>query len=234
MERFTEVLNDFLSLTIFAERSMLDIWEDSEYASDFQFNGFSLNLALAKGVENNDVATVDRILQYDPVGRKNFNVNGSLHDSLLHKAVRNRNYKICKMLLKFGADVNLLNFDDQNPLNVAEANGESSICKLLVRKRKEKRIMYKKTLHICARKNDLTMCKIHINSVDVNERDEKMRTPLHVAVIFASDAICDLLLKYGADIHAKDSYMDDPIQIAFYYGRVKLRERMLCGLPYIG
>ena len=49
------------------------------------------------------------------------------------------------------------------------------------------------------------MCKIHADSADLNEADEKVRTPLHVAVIFASDAICDLLLKYGADVHAKDS-----------------------------
>ena len=138
------------------------------------------------------------------------------------------------MLMKFGADVNLLNLDDQNPLNVAEANGEYSICKLLVRKRKEKRIMYKRALHICAKQNDLAMCKKHINSVDVNEIDEKMRTPLHVAMIFASDAICDLLLKYGADIHAKDSNKDNPIQLAFYYGRFKLRERMLSNSSYIG
>ena len=138
------------------------------------------------------------------------------------------------MLVKFGADVNLLNLDDQNPLNVAEANGEYSICKLLVRKRKEKRIMYKRALHICAKQNDLAMCKKHINSVDVNEIDEKMRTPLHVAMIFASDAICDLLLKYGADIHAKDSNKDNPIQLAFYYGRFKLRERMLSNSSYIG
>ena len=34
------------------------------------------------------------------------------------------------MLVKFGADVNLINLDDQNPLNVAEVKGESSICKL--------------------------------------------------------------------------------------------------------
>ena len=64
------------------------------------------------------------------------------------------------MLLKFGVDINLLNFNDQNPLNVAEANGESSICKLLVRKCKEKKIMYKKVLHICAKDNDLALCKI--------------------------------------------------------------------------
>ena len=187
-----------------------------------------------EGVENNDVGRVDRILQYDPVGRKNFNVNGPLQDSLLHKAARNRNYEICRMLVKFGADVNLMNYDGQNPLNVAEAKGEYSICKLLVRKRKEKKIMYKKALHICAQKNDLAMSKIHIKIVDVNETDEKMRTPLHVAMIFADDAICDLLLKYGADVHAKDSNMDDPIQLAFYYGRFELRERILSNISYIG
>ena len=47
---------------------------------------------------------------------------------------------------------------------------------------------------------------------------------LYIAIIFASDAICDLLLRYGADVHAKDSYMDDSIQLVFYYGRFELRE----------
>ena len=151
--------------------------------------------------------------------RKNFNLNGSLNDLLLHKASGNGNYKIFKMLVKFGADINLLNIDDQSPPNVAEVNGESSICKLLVRKRKEKKIMYKKALHVCAKQNDLVMCKRHVMSVDVNEKDKKMQTPLHVAIIFVSDAICDLLLKCGADVHAKDSNLNDPIQLAFYYGR---------------
>ena len=187
------------------------------------------------GVENNDVGRVDRILQYDPVGRKNVNVNGPLQDSLLHKAARNRNYKICRMLVKFGADVNLINYDGQNPLNVAEAKREHYICKLLVRKRKEKKIKYKKALHICAKEDDLAMFKIHLNKGDnVNETDEKRRTPLHVAMIFASDEICDLLLQRGADVHAKDSNMDDPIQLAFYYARFGLRERILSNISYIG
>ena len=138
------------------------------------------------------------------------------------------------MLVKFGADVNLLNFDNQSPLSVAEANGDYSLCKLLLKKRKEKKIMYRKALHVYAKQNDLVMFKVHINKGDnVNETDEKMRTPLHVAMIFASDAICDLLLRYGADIHAKDSYMDDPIELAFYYGRFKLREKILSDLSYI-
>ena len=139
------------------------------------------------------------------------------------------------MLIKFGADVNLLNLDGQTPLGVAESNNESGICKLLVRKRKEEKIIYGKALHIYAKKNDWTMCETCLNGLDdVNETDEKMRTPLHVAMIFASDAICDLLLKYGADVFAKDIYNDNPIQLAFYYNRFKLRERILHHLSYIG
>ena len=193
-------------------------------------------LELLEGVQNNDVVTVNRVLQCDNVGRKNFNVNGSLHDSLLHVAARNSNYEICKMLLKFGADVNKLNLDDQSPLNVAETNTNYSICKLLIkrRKRKEKRILYNKALHIFARKDDLTTCKKLINSANVNETDEEERTPLHVAVIFASDKICELLLKYGADVNAKDSNNDSPIQLAFYYDRDELRKKFLRELTYFG
>ena len=193
-------------------------------------------LELVEGVENNDVVAVNRVLQCDNVGSKNFNVNGSLYDSLLHVAARNNNYDICKMLLKFGADVNKLNLDDQSPLNVAETNKNYSICKLLVkrRKRKEKRILYNKALHIFARKNDLTTCKKLINSVNVNETDEKERTPLHVAVMFANDKVCELLLEYGADVNTKDSYNDSPIQLAFYYDRTELRNKFLRELTYFG
>ena len=61
------------------------------------------------------------------------------------------------------------------------------------------------------KKNDIDNCKTDIKSVDVNETDKKMRTPLHVAMIFTNDALCDLLLRYGADVHVKDSYIDDPL-----------------------
>ena len=187
-----------------------------------------------ESVQHNDVAAVDRVLQYDNVDRKNFNVNGSLYDSLLHIAARSNNSEICEMLLKFGADVNMFNFEDQTPFHVAERNTNYSICQRFVKKRKskEKRMWYNKALHICARKDDLIMCKKHINSVDVNERDERERTQLHVAVIFASDELCELLLKYGADVNAKDSYNDSPIQLAFYHGRHKLREKFLWKLTY--
>lgn len=189
---------------------------------------------LREGVEQNDVAKVGEVLQYDPVGRRNFNVNGSPYDSLLHLAARNNSLEICKMLVKFGADVNMMNIDGQSSLHIAEANLDFPICELLLKTRKEKTVMYKKALHIAVKANDLTMCKRYINNVDINQTDEKKRTPLHVAMIFASNSICHLLLKYGAAVYARDSYNDTPVQLAFYHGRHDLREKLLPQLPYFG
>ena len=191
-------------------------------------------LVLFEGVQQNDVAKVDRVLQYNNLKNKNFNVNGSVYDSLLHVAARNQNYQICKMLIEFGADVNLLNVVGQSSLQIAEANFNLDIGRLLVKKRKEKKIRYNKALHISVRENDINACIIDNDSIDVNEIDEKMRTPLHVAIIFASDEICDLLLEYGADVFAKDINNDTPIQLAFYYGRIDLRNKLLTYLPYFG
>ena len=83
--------------------------------------------ALLEGVQNNDVAAVDRLLQYDNVDRKSFNVNGSLHELLLHVAEHNNNYEICKMLLKFGAGVNIFNLQGHTPLSLVETNMNYSI-----------------------------------------------------------------------------------------------------------
>ena len=115
--------------------------------------------ALLEGVQNNDLAAVDRLLRYDNVGRKYFNVNSSLYKSLLHVAAHNNNYEISKTLLKFGADVNIFNFEGKSPLNVAERNVNWSICKLFIkrRKRKEKRIEKRKkkeksTAYLCEKR----------------------------------------------------------------------------------
>ena len=200
----------------------------------FCFEVMDLNFisVLLAGVQNNDVAEIDRVMQYGSLKYRNFNAIGSL----LHVATYNMNYQICEMLLKLGAEVNMLNYKDQSPLHVAEANANFDLCQLFLKKRKsrEEGIKYTEELHNYVRKNDLTMCKIHIKSGDVNKTDKMMRTPLHVAMVHASDEICDLLLKHGADISAKDSYNDSPIQLAFYYNRRILRERLLINLPYFG
>ena len=205
------------------------------------------------GVLSNDVSAVSTILEGDNLGYWNFNVLGPFNDTLLHIAVSYGNYEMCKKLLNCNADVNVLNTNDETPLHIAEIKGILKekmsrkkqkhernefleICKLLLKSRKEEEITYYSQLHLEVKNNHFQLTRQHLNSIDVNEIDTLKRTPLHVAVLFAKDEICDLLLESGADVQVKDYYSDTPIKLAFYKERFELRERMLsrahCGYGY--
>ena len=208
---------------------------------------------LVDGVLSNDVSAVSTILEGDNLGYWNFNVLGPFNDTLLHIAVSYGNYEMCKKLLNCNADVNVLNTNDETPLHIAEIKGILKekmsrkkqkhernefleICKLLLKSRKEEEITYYSQLHLEVKNNHFQLTRQHLNSIDVNEIDTLKRTPLHVAVLFAKDEICDLLLESGADVQVKDYYSDTPIKLAFYKERFELRERMLsrahCGYGY--
>ena len=189
-------------------------------------------LALIDGVLENNILKVSPILKRDELGYLNANVLGPFPDTLLHIAASYGNCEMCRKLLKCGADINIFNSGGLTPLHVAKAISHYDICKLLVAKREEREITYKRALHLTARDNELDSFRIHLESVDVNDIGVMKRTPLHVALIFSCDEICELLLTQGADILAKDIYNDTPIHLGFYYKRVRLRERMLENLSY--
>ena len=196
------------------------------------------------GVLRNDISSVSTILEGDNLGYWNFNVHGPFSDTLLHIAASYGNDEMCEKLVKCDADVNALNSNDETPLHVAEVKGIwkqkmignkrdhernefLEICKILLKSRKEEETRYNSPLHREVKNNHFELTRQHLNSIDVNEIDTMKRTPLHVAVLFANDAICDLLLRHGADVQGKDYYSDTPIQLAFYKGRFQLREKML-------
>ena len=172
-------------------------------------------LALIDGVLENNILKVSPILERDKIGYLNANVLGPFPDTLLHIAASYGNCEMCRKLLKCGADINIFNSGGLTPLHVAKAISHYDICKLLVAKREEREITYKRALHPTARDNELDSFRIHLESVDVNDIGVMKRTPLHVALIFSCDEICELLLTQGADILAKDMYNDTPIHLAF-------------------
>ena len=172
-------------------------------------------LALIDGVLENNILKVSPILKRDELGYLNANVLGPFPDTLLHIAASYGNCEMCRKLLKCEADINIFNSGGLTPLHVAKAISHYDICKLLVAKREEREITYKRALHLTARDNELDSFRIHLESVDVNDIGVMKRTPLHVALIFSCDEICELLLTQGADILAKDMYNDTPVHLAF-------------------
>ena len=185
----------------------------------FSFSG------LFEAVNTGNISELSNVLQEkDKMGYKNFNVNGYIYDLPLHEAVYQEHYDICKMLLKYNADVNKM-LEFRTPLNVAEEKGNYQIANLLVKERNEDKSFYKNPLHIAVKRGDYSSCKFHLRTINVNSVDGKKRTPLHEAMIHARDDLCKLLLKNGADIYARDIFNDTPLQLAFYYyGRHELRE----------
>ena len=150
-------------------------------------------------------------------------MNGSIYDLSLHEAVFKEDYDICKVLLKFNADVNKMQ-ESRTPLNIAEEKNNYQIADLLVKNRKQDKSFYKNPLHIAVKLGDYSLCKFHLRTINVNSVDEKKRTALHVAVMYARDELCLLLLENGANKYARDIFNDTPLQLAFYHGRHDLRE----------
>lgn len=188
-------------------------------------------LALIDGVLENNILKVSPILKRDELGYLNANVLGPFPDTLLHIAASYSNCEMCRKLLKCGADINIFNSGGLTPLHVAKAISHYDICKLLVAKREEREITYKRALHLTARDNELDSFRIHLESVDVNDIGVMKRTPLHVALIFSCDEICELLLTqcgYTCERHVQRHTNTS----CFYYKRVRLRERMLENLSY--
>ena len=179
---------------------------------------------ILQDVKNSDISELNNVLQEkDKLGYKNFNVNGSVYESPLHLAVCKGDYDICKMLLDSNADVNKI-LENQTPLNIAEEMGNFSIANLLLKKRKQDKTFYRNPLHIAVKECDYHLCEFHLKHINVNSVDRKNRTALHVAVMFSPDYICKLLVQNGADVYARDSYNDTPLQLAFYLGRHELRQ----------
>jgi ankyrin repeat protein len=64
-------------------------------------------------------------------------------------------------------------------------------------------------------------------NADVNKKDHRGRTPLHVAVKGADCAIARALLCHGADIHAVDMTGNNPLQVASRFGHIELVRLLL-------
>ena len=166
---------------------------------------------LLQAVKESDASELSAILkEKDEKGYKNYNVDGFLHESPLHDAVFKGEYDICKLLLDYNADVNKI-LGDQTPLNVAEERGHYRIANLLLKRRKQEKIFYRNPLHRAVKECDYSLCETHLKHIHVNSVDRKKQTALHVAVMFAPDDICKLLVRNGADICAKDSFNDTPL-----------------------
>ena len=104
----------------------------------------------------------------------------------LFAVCRNRNSEALDLLVKHGASVSLVNNSGDTLLHVASRNCvENKIANILIE-----------------------------NGADVEAKDEKRRTPLHIASSYGNAKITKLLLENGADCVASDRFGNTPLHEA--------------------
>jgi ankyrin repeat protein len=136
-------------------------------------------------IAHNKIKELKNILEVNKNNINYINIRDNDNETLLHFAVFSNNYKITKLLLKYGAKHNLYDNDGQTPLFRIIFNKNIKILELLMK-----------------------------YDVNINIKDNKGNTPLHIAVLSKNYIIIKALLKYGANPNTKNLDKLLPIDFA--------------------
>lgn len=114
--------------------------------------------------------------------------------SLLHAAVQKKQYEITEMLIKYGADVNVVDGKDKSPMYYATENGDIKMLKLLLAN--EASVKNCSGLLINAvKKENIEMVQLLLkHKVNVKEVDVFGRTALHYSALNELDDCLDSVL----------------------------------------
>ena len=133
------------------------------------------------------------------------NIPDRYNQTPLYSAVSRGYFDISKLLLEYGANVDILNnvHETETPLCVAARRGYVDICKLLLDHGADVNIhdsYYCTPLWIAAARGNLNISKLLLDhGADVNVPAKSFKTPLYVAAAGGYLGISKLLLDHGAD-----------------------------------
>lgn len=119
--------------------------------------------------------------------RANINARDKKGNAPIHYSVRilsRKGFKIAKLLVKNGVNIEAVNGEFESPLCLSIKNNNFRIAKLLIENGANVNFIgnneNKTLLHLAAEKNNLKICKLLIeNGADVNAKDIFFDTPLH-------------------------------------------------------
>ncbi len=148
-------------------------------------------------------------------------VNASDRDgeTPLHIAAYLGAVETARVLLDRGADPKAGDRHGFTPLHAACATGFSRMKDFLVQEKgyPEDAPPPKEFQRITSltRKSHVEVARLlHEHGADINARDQRQDTPLHVAAVTGNRELVDLLLQWGADPFARNAYGDTPLDLA--------------------
>ncbi|XP_074101927.1 uncharacterized protein LOC141529325 [Cotesia typhae] len=143
--------------------------------------------------------------------------------TLLHYAVERSNAEIVKLLLKYGAHVNVSTVENRlKPLHIAVMRGNCEIIKYLLIYKAQIDATFDvaiskeySCLHLAAQNNNLKIIELLLEfGANIDLQDKENRTPLHLAIQAAQVEAVNLLLKYHPNTTLKNSQQQTPLIFA--------------------
>ena len=192
--------------------------------------------SLKEAIMNQDKGTIRWLLNEGcPVNCSNLDQES---DSALHLAVYKNDIDTVRSLISSGAGLNVFNSNKQTALHVAfEMEDRVDIVDLLLDICDGSINPFTtyglSHFHIaCIRNNWRVVHSFLENGVTPNillekclySRNYVYHRPLHLAVAFESFEVAELLLKYGANVNAKDRFKRTPLHWACHYNYYKICE----------
>lgn len=191
-------------------------------------------LTIFEAAEQKDMETVKKILAEDP---KAVNSRDDKGWTPLHYVAVKGHTSVAEYLIEKGADIEAGEKEGKTPLHIAAYNGAGEIAYLLIQNDVDLEARDNEgntPLHVAAvmkrataktrfkadEKKNLTyplspgseMAELLVVSgADVDARNKKGDTPLHMAVDKGFNVIVELLLKLKADVNAKDAEGRTPL-----------------------
>jgi ankyrin repeat protein len=149
----------------------------------------------------------------------------------LHKAARDGDTNLVKVLITNHADINAKERDGRTPLHWAALNGHLEVVNLLLVNGATVDAVEndgKTPLHCAAMNDHLEIAKLLLASgAKIDARERGGDTPLHETAAHGNDDVAALLLASNADVNAKTDYGFTPLHRAASFGQIKVAEVLL-------
>jgi len=164
-----------------------------------------------------DVETVKTLLDKNPELIRSSDENGK---TALHYAARFGKKDIVELLLANKADINAKNKDGRTPLHQAAERSDGNLIELLLAHKAEinaRDIHGITPLMLAAAEGSWGVLEVLVNKSDVNVTDDSGSAALHYAAGMGREEVAGLLMKYNADVNAKNNRGETPISTAMHH-----------------